>query len=129
MARAAPATPFFYYHFPLATGVATKLPQLVRAALARIPTFAGMKYSAADAVGVRRMCCDADADGRLAFLPGFEAQTLAHLPYHPQDAYGAISLSFSVIAALHRDVADAFYGRGAEAHALQAASRGFFRAR
>ena len=64
-----------------------------------------------------------------AFLPGFEAQTLAHLPYHPRDAYGAISLSFSVLAPLHRDVADAFYGqRGAEAHALQAASRGFFRA-
>ena len=102
--------------------------QLVRAALARIPTFAGMKYSAAD-MWEYGECCDADADGRLAFLPGFEAQTLAHLPYHPRDAYGAISLSFSVIAPLHRDVADAFYGqRGAEAHALQATSRGFFRA-
>ena len=128
VARAAPATPFFYYHFPLATGVATKPSQLVRAALARVPTFAGMKFSAAD-MWEYGECCDADADGRLAFLPGFEAQTLAHLPYHPRDAYGAISLSFSVIAPLHRDVADAFYGqRGAEAHALQAASRGFFRA-
>ena len=128
VARAAPATPFFYYHFPLATGVATKPSQLVRAALARIPTFAGMKYSAAD-MWEYGECCDADADGRLAFLPGFEAQTLAHLPYHPQDSYGAISLSFSLIAALHRDVADAFYsGQSAEAHALQATSRGFFRA-
>ena len=128
VARAAPATPFFYYHFPLATGVATKPSQLVRAALARIPTFAGMKYSAAD-MWEYGECCDADAAGRLAFLPGFEAQTLAHLPYHPQDAYGAISLSFSVLAPLHRDVADAFYsGQSADAHALQAASRGFFRA-
>ena len=128
VARAAPATPFFYYHFPLATGGATKPSHLVRAALARIPTFAGMKYSDAD-MWEYGECCDADADGRLAFLPGFEAQTLAHLPYHPQDAYGAISLSFSVLAPLHRDVADAFYGqRGAEAHALQATSRGFFRA-
>ena len=128
VARAAPATPFFYYHFPLATGVATKPSQLVRAALARIPTFAGMKYSAAD-MWEYGECCDADVDGRLAFLPGFEAQTLAHLPYHPRDAYGAVSLSFSLLAPLHRDVADAFYGqRGAEAHALQATSRGFFRA-
>ena len=128
VARAAPATPFFYYHFPLATGVATKPSQLVRSALARIPTFAGMKYSAAD-MWEYGECCDADAGGRLAFLPGFEAQTLAHLPYHPQDSYGAISLSFSVLAPLHRDVADAFYsGQSAEAHALQAASRGFFRA-
>ena len=72
----------------------------------------------------RRICRDADAAGRLAFLPGFEAQTLAHLPYHPRDAYGAISLSFSLLAPLHRDVADAFYsGQSAEAHALQAASR------
>ena len=128
VARAAPATPFFYYHFPLATGVATKPSQLVRSALARIPTFAGMKYSAAD-MWEYGECCDADAAGRLAFLPGFEAQTLAHLPYHPRDAYGAISLSFSLLAPLHRDVADAFYsGQSAEAHALQAASRGFFRA-
>ena len=128
VARAAPATPFFYYHFPLATGVATKPSQLVRAALAQIPTFAGMKYSAAD-MWEYGECCDADAGGRLAFLPGFEAQTLAHLPYHPRDSYGAVSLSFSLLAPLHRDVADAFYGqRGAEAHALQAASRGFFRA-
>ena len=128
LARAAPATPFFYYHFPLATGVATKPSQLVRAALARVPTFAGMKYSAAD-MWEYGECCDADADGRLAFLPGFEAQTLAHLPYHPQDSYGAISLSFSILAPLHRDVADAFYsGQSAEAHALQATSRGFFRA-
>ena len=128
MARTAPATPFFYYHYPLATGVATKPSQLVRAALARIPTFAGMKYSAAD-MWEYGECCDADAAGRLAFLPGFEAQTLAHLPYHPRDAYGAISLSFSLLAPLHRDVADAFYsGQRAEAHALQATSRGFFRA-
>ncbi len=70
VARAAPATPFFYYHFPLATGVATKPSQLVRAALAAIPTFAGMKYSAAD-MWEYGECCDADADGRLAFLPGF----------------------------------------------------------
>ena len=128
VARAAPGTPFFYYHFPLATGVATKPSQLVRAALARIPTFAGMKYSDAD-MWQYGECCDADANGQLAFLPGFEAQTLAHLPYHPREAYGAISLSFSVLAPLHRDVADAFYsGQSAEAHALQAASRGFFRA-
>ncbi len=48
LARAAPATPFFYYHFPLATGVGIPAGQLVRTALARIPTFAGMKYSDAD---------------------------------------------------------------------------------
>ena len=42
------------------------------AALARIPTFAGMKYSDAD-MWEYGECCDADADGRLAFLPGFEA--------------------------------------------------------
>jgi N-acetylneuraminate lyase len=129
IARAAPATPFFYYHFPLATGVATKPSDLVRAALAgRIPNFAGMKFSDSD-MWEYGECCDADADGRLAFLPGFEAQTLAHLPYHPRESYGTVSLSFSLLAPLHRDVADAFYAqRGVEAHALQATSRSFFRA-
>lgn len=127
IARAAPATPFFYYHFPLATGVATKLSDLVRLAH-NIPTLAGMKFSDSD-MREYGECCDADADWRLAFLPGFEAQTLAHLPYHPRESYGAVSLSFSLLAPLHRDVADAFYAqRGAEAHALQATSRSFFRA-
>ena len=128
IAGAAPRTPFLYYHFPMATGVPTKPSEFFAAAKPLIPTLAGMKFSDGN-MWEYGDCCDADASGALAFMPGFEAQTLAHLPYHPRDAYGAISLSFSVIAPLHRDVADAFYsGQSAEAHALQAASRGFFRA-
>ena len=102
--------------------------QLVRAALARIPTFAGMKYSAAD-MWEYGECCEAVRKVGWRSCRALRRQTLAHLPYHPQNSYGAISLSFSVIAPLHRDVADAFYsGQSAEAHALQATSRGFFRA-
>ena len=74
--------PFFYYHFPLATGVAIKPSQLF-AHKHTIPTLAGMKFSDSN-MWEYGDCCDADASGTLAFLPGFEAQTLAYLPFHPE---------------------------------------------
>ena len=46
----------------------------------------------------------------------------------PRETFGAISLSFSVLAPLHARIADKFYGGdAADAHHLQAASRKFFR--
>ena len=127
VAAAAGSTPFLYYHFPMATNVPTPPSAFFKAARAKIPTLAGMKFSDGN-MWEYGDCCDADAAGDLAFLPGFEAQTLAYLPYHPQATYGAISLSFSVAAPLHQRVADAHYaGDAAAAHALQAQSRHFFR--
>ena len=128
IAGAAPRTPFLYYHFPMATGVPTKPSEFFAAAKPLIPTLAGMKFSDGN-MWEYGDCCDADASGALAFMPGFEAQTLAYLPYHPRETFGAISLSFSVLAPLHARIADKFYGGdAADAHHLQAASRKFFRA-
>jgi N-acetylneuraminate lyase len=128
IAGAAPRTPFLYYHFPMATGVPTKPSEFFAAAKPLIPTLAGMKFSDGN-MWEYGDCCDADASGALAFMPGFEAQTLAYLPYHPRETFGAISLSFSVLAPLHARIADKFYGgEAADAHHLQAASRKFFRA-
>ena len=127
IAGAAPTTPFLYYHFPMATGVSIKASDFFNEADKRIPTLAGMKFSDGN-MWEYGDCCDADASGALAFMPGFEAQTLAYLPYHPRETFGAISLSFSVLAPLHARIADKFYGGdAADAHHLQAASRKFFR--
>ena len=48
VAAAAPSTPFFYYHIPGATGVSISMLALFPAALAAIPSFAGVKYVSGD---------------------------------------------------------------------------------
>ncbi|KAJ1457502.1 hypothetical protein M885DRAFT_562851 [Pelagophyceae sp. CCMP2097] len=128
VAKEAPTTPFFYYHFPLATGAAPKPSAVLAAALSKVPTLAGMKFSDAD-MWEYGDACDVDAEAKLAFLLGFEACTLAFLPFHPaKDRYGSVSLSFSALAPLHQSIVDAhFAGDGAAAFEAQAALRDFFR--
>lgn len=46
VAAGAPRLPFFYYHIPVITGVAVDVEALVPRAAARVPSFAGVKFSA-----------------------------------------------------------------------------------
>src|SRR5690606_3132594 len=46
-AAAAPNTPFYYYHIPALTGVVMEMVQFLQLGEARIPTLAGIKYTAA----------------------------------------------------------------------------------
>lgn len=48
IAAAAPALPFFYYHIPMVTGIAVPAAEVARTALARIPSFAGVKFTGDD---------------------------------------------------------------------------------
>jgi N-acetylneuraminate lyase len=45
LAAGAPGLPFYYYHIPSMTGVALKMAPLLGLAGARIPSFAGIKYT------------------------------------------------------------------------------------
>ncbi|CAM9265358.1 unnamed protein product, partial [Ectocarpus fasciculatus] len=106
VASAAPQTPCLYYHFPAVTGVSIPAADIVRLSLASasFPTFAGMKFTSVDMVDYGN-CCSADPDGKLAFLPGYEGQTIAYLPYHAgRGCYGAVGLLFSVLGTLHKDM-------------------------
>lgn len=48
IAAAAPETPFFYYHIPAFTGVDLPIGPIFEQAVARIPTFRGIKFSQPD---------------------------------------------------------------------------------
>jgi len=45
VAAAAPETPYFYYHIPVLTGVRHDMVRFCERATARIPTFAGLKFT------------------------------------------------------------------------------------
>jgi len=48
IASAAPQLPFFYYHIPMVTGIAIPAADVAREAIARIPNFAGVKFTGDD---------------------------------------------------------------------------------
>jgi N-acetylneuraminate lyase len=48
VASAAPNTPFLYYHIPVLTGVSLPMADFLPVASARIPTFAGLKFTNED---------------------------------------------------------------------------------
>ncbi|MBI1394491.1 MAG: N-acetylneuraminate lyase [Betaproteobacteria bacterium] len=48
IAAGAPRLPFFYYHIPMLTGTAIPAASIVREARARIPNFAGVKFTDVD---------------------------------------------------------------------------------
>lgn len=54
IAAAAPGTPFFYYDIPVLTGVTFPMEKFLPEASARIPTFAGIKFTNPDLVSFRR---------------------------------------------------------------------------
>lgn len=55
VAGAAPALPFFYYHFPTLTGINTPIVPFMEAAKRRIPTLAGFKFTDADLFDFSRL--------------------------------------------------------------------------
>lgn len=57
VASAAPDLPFYYYHFPLMTGVDVPVPAIMEKARGRIPNFGGFKYTS-DALGDFGRCLD-----------------------------------------------------------------------
>jgi N-acetylneuraminate lyase len=57
VASAAPAIPFYYYHFPLMTGVDVPVPQVLEKARGRIPNFGGYKFTS-DLLGDFGRCLD-----------------------------------------------------------------------
>jgi N-acetylneuraminate lyase len=67
IAAAAPRLPFFHYHIPAVTGIAVSAAEVVRVALARIPNFAGIKFTDAD-LGDLGRALDALGDAHEAFF-------------------------------------------------------------
>jgi len=118
IAAAAPSTPFYYYDIPVLTGVSFPMEKFLAEAPARIPTFAGIKFTNPDLVSYRRSL---DAAGDRFDLPwGVDEMLLAALA---TGARGGVGSTYNWCPQLYRDLIAAFdRGDLAEARRLQSVS-------
>jgi N-acetylneuraminate lyase len=77
IAAAAPDLPFYYYHIPGLTGVNLDMVEFLRQGAARIPTLAGIKYSAPTLYELQA-CVNFDG-GRFNLLFGVDEMLLSGL--------------------------------------------------
>jgi len=103
IAAAAPHTPFYYYHFPMRTGLTFKAVDILKAAAAEIPTLAGMKFTHEDLADFRQ-CLEYDG-GRYNLLFGRDELLLSALAL---GARGAIGSTYNIAAPLYLRILRAF---------------------
>lgn len=121
VANRAPALPFYYYHIPGFTGVNLSMREFVESAFARIPTFAGLKFSGSDLADFGR--CVTFATPKYDLYFGRDEMLLAALAV---GATAAIGSTYNLIAPLYRRMIRAFEnGDLPAARHLQARSREF----
>jgi N-acetylneuraminate lyase len=115
IAGGAPNLPFYYYHIPTVTGVSADMPDFLRRAADRIPSLAGIKYTA-PTLHEYQACVDLD-DGRFDILFGTDEMLLPALSV---GARGAVGSTYNFAAPLYLRLLAAF-GRGdlAEARRCQ----------
>jgi N-acetylneuraminate lyase len=101
VARAAPETPYYYYHIPVLTGLRFDMRRFVDRAAGAIPTLAGIKFTDENLMEFGE-CVDA---GRWNMLWGRDEILLAGLA---TGADGAIGSSFNYSAPVYNYVLDAF---------------------
>jgi len=118
IAAAAPALPFYYYDIPMLTGVSLPMDRFVADAVARIPTFAGLKFTNVDLISYRKVL---DVAGDRLDVPwGIDEAFLGALA---TGATGGVGSTYNFAPQLYTDLVSAF-GRGDldEARRLQSLS-------
>jgi len=103
IASAAPLTPFYYYHIPMRTGLNFKAIDIMKAAAAEIPTFAGIKFTHEDLMDFRQ-CLEFEG-GRYNCLFGRDEILLSALAL---GARGAIGSTYNFAAPLYLRILKAF---------------------
>ena len=103
IAAAAPELPFYYYHIPVMTGVAVDMLDFLRLAGDRIPSFAGLKYTAST-IHEYQECVALDG-GRFDVLYGHDELLLPALAV---GARGAVGSTFNVAAPLYQRIIEAY---------------------
>ncbi len=115
IAEAAPVTPFYYYEIPAFTGLTIPTTAYLEAALERIPSFVGLKYSCPDLMQLQEVL--ATGDGALDVLFGVDEQLLAALALGVQ---GAIGATYNFAAPIFERILEAYAAGALEgARALQ----------
>lgn len=103
IAAGAPRLPFYYYHIPSVTGVTPDLLDFIRVAREKIPTFAGIKFTA-PAVHEFQACVHAAGDD-LDIFWGVDEMLLSGLA---AGARGAVGSTYNYAPALYRELLAAF---------------------
>lgn len=103
LAGGAPKLPFYYYHIPAITSVGLDLVEFIRIARTRIPTFAGIKYTAPTVH--EYMACVEEAGDDLDILWGCDEMLMCGLA---AGAKGAVGSTYNYAPALYRRIIDAF---------------------
>jgi N-acetylneuraminate lyase len=118
IAALAPDLPFYYYDIPMLTGVSFPMDRFVVEAEARIPTFAGLKFTNVDLISYRK-CLDVAGD-RLDVPWGIDEAILGALA---TGARGGVGSTYNLIPQLYADLLAAFTrGNLDEARRLQSLS-------
>jgi N-acetylneuraminate lyase len=106
IAGGAPQLPFYYYHIPVLSGVNFDMVELLGQAPAKMPTFAGIKYTAPTIDELQALI--AFEDGRFDILFGRDEMMLSGLA---AGAKGAVGSTYNFAAPLYRRIIAA-YQRG-----------------
>ena len=118
VADGAPALPFYYYHIPSITSVGLDLVEFVRIARERLPTFAGIKYTAPTVH--EYLACVQEAGDDLDIFWGVDEMLLCGLA---AGAKGAVGSTYNYAAPVYRRIIKAFeHGNMEEAREWQARS-------
>ncbi|HPC18406.1 MAG TPA: dihydrodipicolinate synthase family protein [Candidatus Hydrogenedentes bacterium] len=96
---AAPDLPFYYYHIPRLSGLSLDLIAFLKAAPARIPSLAGIKFSCRDIEMMQR--CLAFENGRYNILFGVDEMLLSGLA---AGCDGAVGSTYNFLAPLYYQV-------------------------
>jgi N-acetylneuraminate lyase len=102
VAGSAPELPFFYYHFPVLTGIDIKASEIFKLALS-VPNFAGVKYTHSDFYDMQK--CLAFDGGRFNVLNGFDEMLICGLSLGVKAAVGS---TYNFLAPLYHEIWVAF---------------------
>lgn len=115
IASAAPDLPFYYYHIPHMTGVQLDMVEFLRRGGDRIPTLAGIKYTAPTLYEFQS--CAALDGGRFNMVFGSDEMLLSGLA---AGAQGAVGSTYNLSAPLYHKIMSLFSsGQQSEARRLQ----------
>ena len=103
IAGAAPALPFYFYDIPGFTGVQLSMPEFLKAAPARVPTLAGLKFTNPDLIAYQ--ACLRVQPGRFDLAWGLDECLLAALAV---GAVGAVGSSYNFAAPIYHRLMEAF---------------------
>ena len=96
IANSAPETPFYFYDIPSMTGVQLSMPDLLDLAAARIPNFAGLKFTNPDLMSFQ--LCQRAHNGRFDIAFGIDEMLLAAAVL---GARGAVGSSYNFAAPIY----------------------------